>query len=92
MNGVDVDEEVRSVRRVMEGEECGMRTRTRTTRRYSSLYISVQDYRREPIDILRVRCESFLSGVVNRAKEFASNLELSVVCERTEEDAQRVLS
>lgn len=37
MNGVDVDEEVQSVRRVMEG---GMRTRT--TGRYSCVYISVQ--------------------------------------------------
>ena len=46
-----------------------------------------RDYGREPIepiDILLVRCESFLPGVVNRAKEFASNLESFVVCKRTE--------
>lgn len=42
-----------------------------------------RDYRREPtepVDILLVLCESFLPGVVNRAKEFASNLESFVVC------------
>lgn len=47
----------------------------------------VRDYRREsvePIDVLLVRCESFLPDVVNRAKEFASNLESFVVCKRTE--------
>ena len=47
----------------------------------------VRDYRREsvePIDVLLVRCESFLPDVVNRAKEFASNLESFVACKRTE--------